>query len=199
MLGTGWHAATSTREMTASLYDWIWPLADSPLLDSRAGKRTSSPWRCRRPLSTHCGRSMLAYHPVMIERQAVAIFLIAALLHCGGCNQSTASSRHSDENASELAQCSATGGSLRRVGSAQVNACVHYYADRGKPCNDKRECEGECRAIDDTRGRADDLLSWVTPRSPSGQNAGRCQWTDEKVGCRATVVRGQVQPGLCID
>jgi hypothetical protein len=140
---------------------------------------------------------MLRYHPVMIERQAVAIFLIAALLQCGGCNQSSASLAHSEANASEMAKCSAMGGSLRRVGDLQLNACVHAYADGGKVCTDKSECEGECRIVDDTRPH--DLQNWVESLSSSEPKAGRCQWTDDKFGCRSTVVRGQVQPTLCVD
>jgi hypothetical protein len=42
------------------------------------------------------------------------------------------------------AACAAKGGSIQPVGKAQIPVCVTPYADAGKACTDKSQCQGAC-------------------------------------------------------
>jgi hypothetical protein len=83
-------------------------------------------------------------------------------------------------------QCIALGGSLQQAGRMGRYACYAHYSDGGKSCGDSSECEGGCRATDDT---------------PTGQRA-RGQCTADSVpffGCRAEIKNGIVGPYICVD
>jgi hypothetical protein len=81
--------------------------------------------------------------------------------------------------------CSAKGGSIQPVGRAQIPTCVVPYADAGKACTDKSQCQGACIA----EGNAE------------SQNAvaGQCQKTNRQFGCYARIVNGKSTGTLCVD
>jgi hypothetical protein len=83
------------------------------------------------------------------------------------------------------AQCSAKGGSIQPVGKAQIPTCVTPYADAGKVCTDKAQCEGSC------------ILEGNI--ETTGAVAGTCQKTDRQFGCYAKVVNGKSTGAICVD
>ena len=86
-----------------------------------------------------------------------------------------------------VAACTAQGGTVRPICRMQNLACVIPYADAGKLCSDKADCQGRC------------LYTGGRPLDPSAKIAGRCQANSDPCGCFTTVEKGQVGPGLCVD
>lgn len=84
-----------------------------------------------------------------------------------------------------VAQCSAKGGSVQPVGKAQIPTCVIPYADAGKVCTDKSQCEGNC------------ILEGNI--ETTGDVAGTCQKTNRQFGCYAKVVNGKSTGAICVD
>lgn len=83
-------------------------------------------------------------------------------------------------------QCRTEGGSVRGVGMFGTPACVKPFADAGRACSDKSECEGLCEAADD---------AVIGSRS-----AGTCQKdTHDFYGCYNEVKQGLVIGGMCFD
>ena len=82
------------------------------------------------------------------------------------------------------ASCAARGGSLQPVGRLQRPACVVPYADAGKTCSDKADCQGACIA----EGNLD------TPAT-----TGQCQKTNVQFGCYAKLVNGKAAATICVD
>ena len=83
------------------------------------------------------------------------------------------------------AQCAAKGGSITPVGKAQIPTCVVPYADAGKACTDKSQCEGQCVLEGNLEAQGD-----VT---------GQCQKTNRQFGCYARVVNGKATGAICVD
>lgn len=83
------------------------------------------------------------------------------------------------------AQCSAKGGSIQPVGKAQIPTCVVPYADAGKACTDKSQCEGAC------------ILEGNL--EPASDVTGQCQKTNRQFGCYAKVVNGKSTGAICVD
>ncbi|USQ94822.1 hypothetical protein [Caulobacter sp. RL271] len=83
------------------------------------------------------------------------------------------------------AQCSAKGGSIQPVGKAQIPTCVIPYADAGKACTDKSQCEGACVL----EGNLE----------PQENVTGACQKTNRQFGCYAKVVNGKTTGAICVD
>lgn len=83
------------------------------------------------------------------------------------------------------AQCSAKGGTIQPVGKAQIPTCVIPYADAGKACTDKSQCEGQCVLEGNLEAQGD-----VT---------GACQKTNRQFGCYARVVNGKSTGAICVD
>lgn len=81
--------------------------------------------------------------------------------------------------------CSARGGSIQPVGKAQIPTCVVPYADAGKACTDKSQCEGSC------------ILEGNL--EPQENVTGACQKTDRQFGCYARVVNGKSTGAICVD
>ena len=82
--------------------------------------------------------------------------------------------------------CVAAGGEWRALGRLQREQCVIAYADAGKTCSNRSDCEGQCLAIGE-----------VTAGSPA---AGTCQRdASQTFGCRQRVDGGVAQPVLCVD
>ena len=83
-------------------------------------------------------------------------------------------------------QCRAEGGAVHGVGMFGTPACVKPFADAGKVCSDKSECQGLCKAPEN---------SVVGSRS-----TGTCQKdTHDIYGCYNEVKQGAVVAGMCFD
>ena len=112
----------------------------------------------------------------------LALTAVAALL-LGACAPNAQPATPSAENLASA--CSAKGGSIQPVGKAQIPTCVIPYADAGKVCTDKSECEGAC------------ILEGNI--ETTGAVAGTCQKTNRQFGCYAKVVNGKSTGAICVD
>lgn len=81
--------------------------------------------------------------------------------------------------------CSAKGGSIQPVGKAQIPTCVVPYADAGKACTDKSQCQGACIAEGNLESQ--------------GAASGTCQKTNRQFGCFARIENGKATATLCVD
>jgi hypothetical protein len=108
---------------------------------------------------------------------AVAALLLSA---CAPTAQPAAPSAQSMASA-----CAAKGGSIQPVGRAQIPTCVTPYADAGKACTDKSQCQGACIAEGNLEAQ--------------GATSGQCQKTDRQFGCYAKVVNGKSTGAICVD
>ncbi|MDZ4362408.1 hypothetical protein [Brevundimonas sp.] len=86
-----------------------------------------------------------------------------------------------------VADCTAQGGTMQRVGRLQSLQCVIRYADAGQRCSDGDDCLGDCR-----------VEGSVLP--PEGRAVtGVCQATSNRFGCFTTIEDGKAEATLCID
>ena len=83
------------------------------------------------------------------------------------------------------ASCSARGGKIENVGRIQMPTCVVPFADAGKTCTDKAQCQGDC------------ILEGNLDRE--GPVSGQCQKSNVQFGCFARVVNGQATRAMCVD
>jgi putative hemolysin len=83
------------------------------------------------------------------------------------------------------ASCAARGGSMQPVGRIQRSTCVVPFADAGKTCSDKADCQGACIADGNAESR--------------GAVAGQCQKTNVQFGCYAKIVGGKSTGTICVD
>jgi hypothetical protein len=87
------------------------------------------------------------------------------------------------------ASCAARGGSMQPVGRLQRPTCVVPYADAGKTCSDKADCQGACIAEGNLEAQ--------------GATTGQCQKTNVQFGCYAKIVGGKSSPTayatICVD
>lgn len=81
--------------------------------------------------------------------------------------------------------CSAKGGTIQPVGKAQIPTCVTPYADAGKACTDKSQCQGQCVLEGNLEAQ--------------GEVTGACQKTDRQFGCYARVINGKATGAICVD
>ncbi|NKJ19708.1 hypothetical protein [Dyella sp. SG609] len=84
------------------------------------------------------------------------------------------------------AACRGKGGSVQGVGMLGMPACVVPFADGGKPCNDKADCQGRCLITEFVADKS-------TPRTAT------CQRDNQLFGCWSEVLHGQPQPRWCVD
>ena len=84
--------------------------------------------------------------------------------------------------------CTKNGGTWRPVCLMGTPACVMPYSDAGKPCTDKKECQGQCRY----EGNGE------TP-PPGTKVTGACQRTTDPCGCFGVVADGKLEAMLCVD
>jgi len=108
---------------------------------------------------------------------------LAAALLIAGCAPTTQPAATTAETLASA--CSAKGGTIQPVGKAQIPTCVTPYADAGKTCSDKSDCQGQCV-----------LEGNLEPRGPI---TGTCQKTDRQFGCYARVVDGKATAAICVD
>ncbi|MBO9559616.1 MAG: hypothetical protein J7515_13685 [Caulobacter sp.] len=83
------------------------------------------------------------------------------------------------------ADCAARGGSMQPVGRLQRPTCVVPYADAGKACSDKADCQGACIAEGNLEAQ--------------GATTGQCQKTNVQFGCYAKIVNGKATAAICVD
>ena len=86
---------------------------------------------------------------------------------------------------SEEATCATRGGSMQPVGRMQRPTCVVPYADAGKTCSDKADCQGACIAEGNLEAQ--------------GATTGQCQKTTVQFGCFAKIENGKATGAICID
>jgi hypothetical protein len=86
---------------------------------------------------------------------------------------------------SAQADCAGRGGSMQPVGRMQRLTCVVPYADAGKTCSDKADCQGACIAEGNLEAQ--------------GATTGQCQKTNIQFGCFAKIVNGKATAAMCID
>ncbi|WP_421737140.1 hypothetical protein [Caulobacter sp.] len=83
------------------------------------------------------------------------------------------------------AACAARGGVIQKAGKLQLPTCAIPYADAGKACTDKAQCQGACIIEGNLEAQ--------------GAVSGQCQKTSVQFGCFARVVNGQATGAICID
>lgn len=82
--------------------------------------------------------------------------------------------------------CIQEGGSIRKVGRLQYEACILEYVDSGKECLDPSECEGRCLVYGHTEKKGS-----VT--------TGRCETNNSGFGCFTEIENGMVKRSICVD
>lgn len=156
-----------------------------------------------------CGLSVYRYVGGMrriIPPFAVPIFSCALLILSGGHLEA----RSIKLTVAAAKSCVKSGGVVEKVGMAQHEACVRLFPDRGKRCTGPTDCGGECRFADDTRplprpGSVSRrqlyllLHQWDKMPPVGSKVVGKCQWSSDRFGCRATVVGGRLQGAMCLD
>ena len=83
------------------------------------------------------------------------------------------------------ASCAARGGSMQPVGRIQRPTCVVPFADAGKTCSDKADCQGACIADGNAESQS--------------ATTGQCQKTNVQFGCYAKIVGGKSTGTICVD
>lgn len=86
----------------------------------------------------------------------------------------------------DQAACDAAGGEVRQEGMLGMYRCVKPYADAGKSCRGKADCEGQCRFDGDAPADGADVI-------------GTCQVNDSPFGCYSEVEDGKLTGGICVD
>ena len=124
-------------------------------------------------------------------RACMAIGLLLVLCGCSSVHEWRSDRQLEHAHAAARAKidepaCRAAGGQVRGVGMFATPACVVPYADAGKACRDKSDCQGRCIVME-TR---------VAEGTPI---AGTCQPNDQLFGCWVEVVEGRVHGGMCVD
>ena len=111
---------------------------------------------------------------------AAASLTLSLLAACAPATQAPAPTAQSAD-----ASCAARGGSMQPVGRLQRSTCVVPFADAGKTCSDKADCQGAC----------------IADGNAESQNAttGQCQKTNVQFGCYAKIVGGKSTGTICVD
>lgn len=126
--------------------------------------------------------------------RTVASFVLTIVVLSSGCHSARDPRREAAlqqaraEALSEIDQtdCQRKGGSIQHVGMLGTPSCVVPYRDAGKPCKDRSECEGYCKAPE---GLAEGSAA-----------TGSCSRDSaDHFGCNAAVEGGFVGITLCAD
>jgi uncharacterized protein len=90
--------------------------------------------------------------------------------------------------------CDKLGGKWGKVGLSITEFCNLPLTDGGKSCTDNNECKGECLAnlssVEMDGLRKGDILN---------NQSGFCTAWETVVGCKARVIKGNVNGLLCVD
>ena len=111
---------------------------------------------------------------------AAASLTLSLLAACAPATQAPAPTAQSAD-----ASCAARGGSMQPVGRLQRSTCVVPFADAGKTCSDKADCQGACIADGNAESQA--------------ATTGQCQKTNVQFGCYAKIVGGKSTGTICVD
>lgn len=88
-----------------------------------------------------------------------------------------------DMKAADRTACLSSGGRVERRGRMQAELCVRPFADAGKACTDKADCQGKC----------------VSTGNDPAAAAGQCQADDRLFGCYSEIVGGKAANTICVD
>ncbi|MEJ2815425.1 hypothetical protein [Caulobacter sp. CCG-8] len=116
---------------------------------------------------------------------ATASLTLSLLAACAPAAQAPTPAAPSPTVEGAEASCAARGGSMQPVGRLQRPTCVVPYADAGKTCSDKADCQGACIAEGNLEAQ--------------GATTGQCQKTNVQFGCFAKIVNGKATAAICID
>lgn len=97
--------------------------------------------------------------------------------------------RHKPMPVAERTACLAKGGRVEGVGMFGTPACVIPYADAGKLCSNKSDCQGICMR---------DEVGGPVPK-PGDPMTGTCEATNQTFGCFTIIDKGKVVSSLCQD
>ncbi len=89
----------------------------------------------------------------------------------------------------EASACSRAGGSIKRVGIRQGDACVLQNCDAFLACSDSSQCVGRCLAEGD----------FDAVRGEPVAMSGVCQPTTSNFGCTTEIENGYARVTLCLD
>lgn len=95
-----------------------------------------------------------------------------------------------DFNDKDRDTCTTAGGQYEMGGLLGYFRCTMDYADGGKTCSDTSECGGQCLATETSK---------FDPHKIIENQTGICQMNDNPFGCYEVIVKGVVQPTLCMD
>ncbi len=122
------------------------------------------------------------------SRVLFALLAAALALGLGGCQQDLKMGDSGGIPSRDMRDCAVSGGTVEVRGKLHTPVCVHPYADAGKSCTGKKDCQGRCIATGD---RA------ALPRL--GQSAdGHCQPDNKLFGCYAEVDGGKAKAAVCV-
>jgi hypothetical protein len=110
---------------------------------------------------------------------------LAALALLTACAPSAPAPTPMTSTQAMTASCTARGGRIENVGRIQMPTCVVPFADAGKTCTDKAQCQGDCILEGNMES--------------AGPVTGQCQKSNVQFGCFARVVNGQATRAMCID
>lgn len=80
---------------------------------------------------------------------------------------------------------------MQAGGMMGMYSCVIPYADAGKACQDKSDCQGKCLTHDFGHD--------FNKSKPEEKVTGQCQKNSSHFGCYAEVRGGKIGPALCVD
>ncbi|MCX5797163.1 MAG: hypothetical protein NTY77_16860 [Elusimicrobia bacterium] len=119
-----------------------------------------------------------------------AVLPVAGAIFMAACLASKQRSDPTGESAAtQEKDCAARGGKLFRAPHARGYFCFLQYADGGKDCTDRKQCQGGCY-----------LDNQIARPNPAGSQAeGHCSYDSSPYGCKTEIVNGMAQQGLCGD
>jgi putative hemolysin len=118
-----------------------------------------------------------------------SLFIAAAFAALAACapKTETADLRPAPDTPLSAEQCAARGGTMKPVGRMQTLRCAIPYADAGRTCDDKSDCEGQC------------LADNAVAEPPAGRVTGKCQADNLLFGCLSAIDGGRVTSTICVD
>jgi hypothetical protein len=126
-------------------------------------------------------------------RSVLMMFLLWVLAGCSSAPHAAgsgvpAASVETAATTAQRAECEAAGGDARPLGRLQHVHCVVPYADAGKACGGKADCNGQCLAPEGAG-----LVAGATAR-------GVCQRDiSQNFGCHQRIDNGVAQGTICVD
>jgi hypothetical protein len=128
---------------------------------------------------------------IMMKSRRVIFVLLGAAITLGlsACQQDLKMGDDGGLPSRDMRDCAVSGGTVEVRGKLHTPVCVHPYADAGKSCSRKNDCQGKCIATGE-RGELPKLGQIV---------AGHCQPNNKLFGCYAEVEGGKAKAAICVD